>query len=93
MQNLLLQAVDKFFSLLYFLILIRIILSWIPGLRDSGFGRIIYELTEPILGPIRHMLDNSPIGGGMMLDFSPIIALFIMKIISIIIQAIITAVF
>ena len=93
MQNLLLQAVDKFFSLLYFLILIRIILSWIPGLRDSGFGRIIYELTEPILGPIRRMLDNSPIGGGMMLDFSPIIALFIMKIISVILQSIITAVF
>jgi YggT family protein len=68
-------------------------MSWIPGLRNNGFGRIIYGLTEPILGPIRHMLDNSPIGGGMMLDFSPIIALFIMKIISMILQAVITAIF
>jgi YggT family protein len=72
--------------------MIRIILSWIPGLRDSGFGRIIYELTEPILGPIRNMIDNSPIGGGMMLDFSPVIALFIMKVISVILQSVVSSI-
>ncbi len=92
MQNLLLQTVDKFFEVLYFLILIRIVLSWLPGIRDTAVGGIIYQLTEPILGPVRSMIDNSPIGGGMMLDFSPVIALFIMKIVCNIIQAVIIAV-
>jgi len=93
MQNLLLQAVDKFFDLLYFLIMIRIILSWIPSARDTGIGRVIYNLTEPILGPIRQMLDASPIGGGMMLDFSPVIALFVMKIASVVLSTVISAIF
>ena len=92
MQNLLLQSVDKFFEVLYFLILIRIVLSWLPGIRDTSVGGIIYQLTEPILGPVRSMIDNSPIGGGMMLDFSPVIALYIMKIDCNVIQDIIIAV-
>ncbi len=89
MQSLLIQTVDKFFDVIYFLILIRIILSWIPVLRDTKFGDIIYQLTEPILGPIRSMINNSPIGGGMLLDFSPVIALFIMQIICNVLKAVI----
>ena len=93
MQNLLLQSVDKFFEVLYFLILIRIVLSWLPGIRDTSVGGIIYQLTEPILGPVRSMIDNSPIGGGMMLDFSPVIALFIMNIACNILKGIVGLIF
>ena len=46
--------------------------------------RQYYSLTEPILGPVKRMMDKSPLGGGMMLDFSPVIALFILDIIQII---------
>lgn len=92
MQNLLLQAVDKFFEVIYFLILIRIVLSWLPSIRNTAVGGIIYSLTEPILGPVREMIDRSPIGGGMMLDFSSVVALFIMKIICTVVKALIMAV-
>ena len=64
MQVLLLNSIATFFKLIYFLILIRIILSWIPVLNQSSIGALIYNITEPILGPIRHMIDRSPIGGG-----------------------------
>ena len=93
MQSLIIEAVNVFFDILYFLILIRIILSWLPGIENTGIGGIIYQLTEPILGPIRRMISNSPIGGGMMLDFSPVIALFIMKVINVVINAVIMALF
>jgi len=89
MQNLLLNAVDTFFEVLYLLIMVRILLSWIPPIQYSAIGGVIYNLTEPILGPVREMVRNSPIGGGMMLDFSPVIALFIMKILCNIIRAVI----
>jgi uncharacterized protein YggT (Ycf19 family) len=37
-------------------------------------------MTDPILAPIRKMVYNSPLGGaGMMLDISPVIALFILE--------------
>jgi uncharacterized protein YggT (Ycf19 family) len=40
----------------------------------------IARLTDPILAPIRKMVYNSPLGGaGMMLDISPVIALFILE--------------
>lgn len=35
-------------------------------------------------GSVKRMMDKSPLGGGMMLDFSPVIALFILDIIQII---------
>lgn len=58
-----------------FLILIRVLLSWFPVNRNNPIINIIYILTEPILEPIRRLLNKSPLGGsGMMLDFSPVIA-------------------
>lgn len=93
MESLIIQAIDKFFQILYYLILIRIILSWIPALRDTAIGNLIYSFTEPILGPVRQMIDSSPIGGGMMLDFSPVIALFIMNIACNIIKGIVGLIF
>ena len=93
MESLLLNSIDTFFRLLYFLIFIRIIMSWIPGASQSGIGNLLYSLTEPILGPVRHWMDKSPIGGGMMLDFSPVIALFIMNIACNILKGIVGLIF
>lgn len=69
MQILLIQTVSTFFKLLEFLILARVILSWIPIGRNNALVQLLYALTEPILSPIRSLLDKSPLGG-MMLDFS-----------------------
>lgn len=69
MQILLIQTVTTFFKLLEFLILARVILSWIPIGRNNSVVQLLYALTEPILYPIRSLLDKSPLGG-MMLDFS-----------------------
>lgn len=82
MSGILPKAIDMFFQVIYMLLMARILLSWFPMInRGSGIGALLYTLTEPILGPIRNMIDKSPIGGGMMIDFSPIIAFFIMDII------------
>jgi len=48
--------------------------------KNNPIGQLLHTLTEPILGPCRRMLDKSPLGGGMMLDFSPIIALILMRL-------------
>ena len=61
--------------ILDFAILIRILLSWIPISRTSPVVVFIYEITEPILGPIRRLMPN--LGG---LDLSPMIALILIQL-------------
>lgn len=63
------------------IILIRVLLSWIPIDRNSVLVKIVYSLSEPLLYPIRQILRKSPLGDGMMLDFSPIILILILQVI------------
>jgi YggT family protein len=65
-------------NLYLLLIFARIILSWFPVAPGSGLAsvyRILYTITEPVLGPIRRVMPT--IGfGGMGLDLSPIVVIF-----------------
>ena len=80
-EFLLLRAVSVFFNLLEWLIFARILLSWFPINHNNPISQLIFQLTEPVLGPARRLMDKSPLGGGMMLDFSPIIALILMRLV------------
>lgn len=51
------------------LILIRVIISWIRPNPRNPLVQVIYNLTEPVLSPIRRIVP--PIGGTV--DISPII--------------------
>ncbi len=76
------RAIYIFCNILQYAILFEVILSWIPGARQSVVGELIGSLTGPILNPIRKILYKSPLGGpGMMIDFSPIFAFMILSII------------
>lgn len=81
MEALLVQAIGLFFYFLEILIFVRIILSWVVRGYNSAIGRFLYNMTEPILGPVREMLRKSPLGGGYGLDFSPIFALILMRLV------------
>lgn len=86
-------ALGIFYQVLAFAILIRCILSWLPIGRDNFFVRIVVALTEPILGPIRRLIAKSPLGGGMMIDFSPVIAYFLIDFVYRILVRIIISIF
>lgn len=51
--------------------------------------RLLYNLTEPILQPVRDMVDKSPLGGGSGLDFSPIFALILLRLVKMVLMALI----
>ncbi|MDR1704387.1 MAG: YggT family protein [Clostridiales bacterium] len=96
-QSLIVNAVYVFSSVMKILLIARVLLSWLPSLGFGGggvLGRIsgvIVTLTEPIQGPIRAMLDKSPIKGvNTVVDFSPILSLFVIDAIALIITRIIT---
>jgi YggT family protein len=67
---------------LYFIVLIlRIILSWVtmfwsPPASLDPVVRVVYDLTEPVLGFFRRYIP--PIGG---LDLSPLVVFLILQVI------------
>ena len=72
------RAVQYFATFLQFLILARVIMSWLPNMRGSAVGQFLFALSEPILGPVRKLLQKTPLGGpGMMLDLAPIASFLI----------------
>ncbi len=86
-MDIIISAIGVFIEILDYLILARVFLSWLPFGMDNPIIRFIYTLTEPILAPIRNMISKSPLGGpGMVLDFSPIIAFFLIRVVFGIIQ-------
>ena len=73
MNEFLALFIEVLSTVLYFAILGRVILSWIsPGGGDQ-LSTILYQVTEPILGPLRKVLPR--LGR---LDLSPIAALLIL---------------
>ena len=59
-------------------VFVRVILSWIPNARlPFGVGDFVFEVSEPILAPIRRAI---PFFGGI--DFSPFVALILIQVIS-----------
>ena len=62
------QVVDLVLTVLYWLILIRALISWVNPDPYNPVVQFLQRVTEPILSPIRQLLP--PMG----LDISPIIA-------------------
>lgn len=60
---------ELIFRILYFLLVIRIILSWFSVDTFSEPARTLYKITDPILEPFRKL--PLQISG---IDFSPILA-------------------
>jgi len=57
-------------------IFVRVIISWVPNLKlPFGLGDFVWNVSEPILGPIRRAI---PFLGGI--DLSPFIAFLLIQI-------------
>ncbi len=66
------------YNVYFYMILIYVLMSWLPNVRESAVGEFLGKLVEPYLRPFRRLIP--PIGG--MLDISPIIALFALRFVA-----------
>jgi YggT family protein len=81
--------VNAIFTVLYYalwifelILLARIILSWFPNVdRSNPLIQFLYDVTEPVLRPIREMMP--PTG---MMDFSPLIVFLIIQVLMTLVQ-------
>jgi len=81
------RALNILFNIIEMLILVRIIFSFLRIDPYNPIGRIVYELTEPILSPARELIYKLGIDTGMF-DFSPIVAILILRLILRIIRSV-----
>jgi len=65
------SVVGILLTIMYWLILIRALISWVNPDPFNPIVQFLMRVTEPILEPIRRLLPPLP------LDISPIIAFFI----------------
>ena len=69
------QLINGIFDVLYLLLMIRVLLSWIPHDRYHPIMQFLYQVTDPMLRPFQNIFPTS-IG----IDFSPIFAFIFLGI-------------
>lgn len=77
--------VSTLFRLYEIVVVIRVLFSWINVDEDHPAVRLIYRITEPLLGPIRQLIPNV-----MGIDFSPFLLLLALSILQ---QAVLRIIF
>lgn len=89
MINTIAYAADLLFRFLQYAILIDVILSWIMPGKNNSFTALLHIFTEPFMRPGRILQEK--IMPGLMLDFSPILALAIIWLLQTIVNALLGA--
>jgi YggT family protein len=72
---LLYTVVSWLLRVLTFAIIGRALISWFAPSSDNPLVRILIEVTEPILAPLRRII---PLIG--MIDITPIVAIFLLQL-------------
>lgn len=74
----LIELIDTGFQVYTYILLARIIMSWVPqgNMRGNVVVDWLYRVTEPVLAPARRIIP--PIG---MLDISPIVVFILLDVV------------
>ncbi|PYG89897.1 YggT family protein [Ruminiclostridium sufflavum DSM 19573] len=78
------RAIDIVLKIFEFALIARVLLSWLPISRNNKFVELLYTITEPVLAPIRNMLNRSSFLNNSalsMIDFSPIVAFLLCDVV------------
>ncbi len=84
----LVQLLSLISTLFWLLMLARIIFSWGNIDRYNPIVNFVYQVTEPVLAPIRNILPSTG-----MIDFSPMVAILLVEVATRVLSAIVLSVF
>jgi YggT family protein len=68
------QLLELLYNILFYSILISVVLSWVAPRGYNPAIKLLFDLTDPLLGFFRRFLP--PMGG---IDLSPLVALFALQ--------------
>lgn len=75
------ETIFLFFEILSWLVIFKCILSWIPDLRGTKLDKTLDKIVEPILSPIRNVMNKSKMFRNLPVDLSPIVLFLIIDVI------------
>lgn len=73
------RLIDMIFNVLELSIFIEVVLSWVYARRSNQYIELLHKVTGPLLLPGRKIQEKY--FSNTMVDFSPIIALFILMVV------------
>ncbi len=76
--NAIAMVLNAVLTLLFWIILIRVLLSWVSPDPYNPLVRALYQISDPVLRPAQRLIP--PIGG---LDLSPIVVLLAIELLRI----------
>jgi YggT family protein len=62
-----------FLYLLIVAIIVRSLLSWFPNAQNNEFARVLHQVTEPLLQPVRQLIPRTG-----MIDFSAMVVIIVL---------------
>ena len=71
-----LKIIKGIFAILDLFVWARVILSWVPHNQYNEITRTVYNVTEPLLRPLRDLIPASSMG----IDISPFILLLALNL-------------
>lgn len=77
---LLYKSITILLNIIETLIVVRILFSFLNINQPNIITKFVYEMTEPVLGPARELIQSLGIKTGMF-DFSPLLAIMFLRII------------
>ncbi len=72
------RSLQILFQIIQYLILVRILMSFMNLNPNNPIGRIVFMLTDPVLLPAKALLNMIGLNKGMF-DFSPILAMLLLN--------------
>ncbi len=69
-------------SVLKLFMIIRMIVSWIMPHESNAFVNFVFYVTEPVLKPVRLIIEKIPVLRDLPIDLSFLIAYFLLSVIS-----------
>jgi YggT family protein len=65
--------IQLFFTVLWLVVVARVLLGWVNPTYQGPVGRFLFETTEPLLAPIRRFMPKTG-----MVDLSPLVLMLIL---------------
>lgn len=88
MEDVLVLLISITSNVISLLIIARSIMSFFPVDRSQPVVKLVFDLTEPILAPIRNLLPQTG-----MLDFSPMVAILLVILLEPLLTSLVRALF
>lgn len=76
MPTVLVNFLQLLATFLWLLLIVRVVMSWTNPMGGGGLTAFVYQMTEPILAPIRRVLP--PTAG---VDWSPLVAMLLIGVV------------